>query len=116
GLSYYYKNGAQLRFPDLQCAAGEALLITGGSGTGKTTLLHLLGGLLRPQSGSVTIDDTNLSNLSERKLDKFRGQNIGLVLQESHFVESLNVTENIELASWLAIGKKGQNTKILLEQ
>ncbi|MBF6608486.1 MAG: ATP-binding cassette domain-containing protein [Flavobacterium sp.] len=115
-LSYAYKNNAPLLFPDLNCTAGEALLITGGSGTGKTTLLHLLAGLIRPKTGNIIIDGIDLNSLSEKKLDSFRGQNIGLVLQESHFVESLSVAENIQLASWLASGKKSSSLHGFLEQ
>ena len=115
-LSYTYKNSETLVFPDIRCDKGETLLITGGSGVGKTTLLHLLGGLLRPQQGKVLIDDVNLESLSERQLDKFRGANIGLVLQEAHFVEALSVKENIQLASWLATGKKSAEVSSLLTQ
>lgn len=103
-LAFSYGN-LSFNFPDIECSQRETLLITGGSGKGKTTLLHLLGGLLRPDGGSVTIGDTDISSLSERKLDHFRGQHIGIVLQESHFIASLNVLENIVLASWLANGK-----------
>ena len=115
-LSYTYKNSETLTFPDIKCDKGQTLLITGGSGVGKTTLLHLLGGLLRPQQGKVLIDGVNLESLSERQLDKFRGANIGLVLQEAHFVEALSVKENIQLASWLATGKKSVEVSSLLEQ
>ena len=105
-LAFSYNKTVGFNFPDIKCAAGETLLIAGGSGKGKTTLLHLLGGLLRPQSGNVDIDGTSLSKLSERQLDRFRGQNIGIILQESHFVASLSVLDNVLLASWLATGKK----------
>lgn len=115
-LSYTYKNSETLVFPDIRCDKGETLLITGGSGVGKTTLLHLLGGLLRPQQGKVLIDDVNLESLSERQLDKFRGANIGLVLQEAHFVEALSVKENIQLAAWLATGNKSAEVSALLTQ
>lgn len=104
-LRFSYAKGTDFNFPDITAAAGQSLLITGGSGKGKTTLLHLLGGLLRPQSGEVVIENTNISTLSEKKLDHFRGKNIGLVLQQSYFVASLNVLENVMLASWLATGK-----------
>ena len=112
---FQYNPETQFQFPDLQCKASDSLLITGASGTGKTTLLHLLGGLLQPTSGSITIDEVNICNLSSIKLDHFRGQNIGLILQKSHFIASLNVLENIELASWLTDKtKKHQKAKELL--
>ncbi len=107
-IQFSYGKGASFNFPDITAQSGDTLLITGGSGKGKTTLLHLLGGLLKPQSGGIRIDDTNIATLSDKKLDSFRGKNIGLVLQQSYFVESLTVEENVVLASWLATGKQAQ--------
>lgn len=98
---FQYNSETQFQFPDLHCKSAETLLITGASGKGKTTLLHLLGGLLKSTSGSVQINSTDIFGLSSKKLDHFRGQNIGLILQKAHFIASLNVLENIELASWL---------------
>ncbi|PKP15365.1 MAG: ABC transporter ATP-binding protein, partial [Bacteroidetes bacterium HGW-Bacteroidetes-23] len=104
-------------FPNITSNESEIVLITGNSGKGKTTLLHLLGGLLRPKSGFISIQNTNISTLSEKELDRFRGRNIGLVLQQSHFVASLNVLENVVLASWLATGKKAtEKAKSLLKE
>lgn len=115
-LVFSYGNLA-FRFPDIQCHPKETLLITGNSGKGKTTLLHLLGGLLRPESGSITIGETNIESLSEKRLDRFRGSTIGIVLQESHFIASLSVLENVVLASWLATGKKSEEkARTLLQQ
>ena len=114
-LLFQYNSETRFEFSDLQCKAGEILLITGASGTGKTTLLHLLGGLLQPTSGAVFINETNICALSSKKLDHFRGQNIGLILQKAHFIASLNVLENIELASWLTDKtKKNEKAKELL--
>lgn len=116
-LQFNYNSTTGFSFPDLQCNASETLLITGNSGKGKTTLLHLLGGLLRPASGEVSIEGTNIATMSEKKLDHFRGKNVGLVLQQSHFISSLNVLENVELASWLSDKKKKtEKAKRLLDQ
>lgn len=116
-LRFSYGKNTDFHFPDIITSRGEALLITGGSGKGKTTLLHLLGGLLRPQSGNIQIEDTNIASLSEKKLDSFRGKNIGLVLQQSYFVASLTVLENVVLASWLATGRQAtEKATQLLEQ
>jgi lipoprotein-releasing system ATP-binding protein len=116
-LHFSYGKGVSFQFPDISSAHGDTLLITGGSGKGKTTLLHLLGGLLRPQSGEITIAGTNIASLSDKKLDHFRGKNIGLVLQQSYFVAALNVLDNVVLASWLATGKQAADkAKQLLEQ
>jgi len=105
-VTFFYNATTQFAFPNVQCNPSETLLITGNSGKGKTTLLHLLAGLLRPKKGEISIDDTNVSQLSEKKLDQFRGKNIGLILQQSHFISSLSVLDNVVLASWLASGKK----------
>ena len=116
-LHFSYNESTEFHFPDMNCSASETLLITGNSGKGKTTLLHLVGGLLRAKSGEVSIDGKNISVLSEKELDNFRGKNIGLVLQQSHFVASLNVLENVVLASWLATGKKAtEKAKLLLKE
>lgn len=108
-VAFQYNLATQFEFKDLQCKAGEALLITGASGKGKTTLLHLLGGLLKPTSGSIFINETVVNTLSTKDLDHFRGQNIGLILQKAHFISSLSVLENIELASWLTDKTKKQS-------
>jgi lipoprotein-releasing system ATP-binding protein len=116
-LTFFYDEGTGFTFPQFSTQAGGSILITGGSGKGKTTLLHLLGGLLRPKSGNIIINDTNIAKLSDKKLDHFRGKNIGLVLQQSHFVASLSVVENVELASWLATGRhETEKAKSLLNE
>lgn len=101
-LQYAYAGAQSLQFPDLKANKGEHWLIIGQSGCGKTTLLHLLAGLLTPKEGKIVIRDTDITQLSGAKLDKFRGQHIGVVFQKPHFVKSLNVEENLNLAQYLA--------------
>lgn len=116
-LFFSYNSSTEFHFPNMQCEEGETLLITGNSGKGKTTLLHLIGGLLRPKKGEIFIGESNISLLSDKKLDQFRGKNIGLVLQQAHFVASLNVLDNMVLASWLATGAKATDkAKLLLKE
>ena len=113
----YDRKGEMLHFPDITLNTGESLLILGKSGIGKTTLLHLLAGLLRPVSGKVMIGDTQINSLSHSQLDTFRGQNMGLVFQKSHAIRSLNVFENLQAR--LFFSKKSINTSAinaLLEQ
>jgi ABC-type lipoprotein export system ATPase subunit len=103
--------------PDLFCQAGSTILVTGNSGKGKTTYLHILAGLLKPKSGEIVIDNKEITHLKGSKADKFRGKNIGVVFQKSHFIASLSVLENLEMASWLATGKKHKiRAKELLEK
>lgn len=104
-LHYSYQNGSEIRFPDFSVKSEEDLLIIGSSGTGKTTLLHLLSGLLKIQKGSVMIGDGNLANLNQGQLDDFRGKNIGLVFQQPKFISSINVLENIKAAQFFGFGK-----------
>jgi ABC-type lipoprotein export system ATPase subunit len=101
-LSYEYPGSEPLHFPAFSCRRQEQLLITGPSGSGKTTLLHLLAGLRLPHSGEVRIRQQSLSALSPARRDRFRGQHIGLVFQQMHFVQSLDVLENIMLQQYLA--------------
>ena len=116
-LRFSYSKDQDFIFPDLYCEAGSTLLITGDSGKGKTTYLHLLAGLLQPKSGEIIIDNTDLVSLSEKKTDRYRGKNIGVVFQKSYFIAALTVLENLQIASWLATGKKHtKRAKRLLEQ
>ena len=78
------------------------MLILGTSGVGKTTLLHLLGGILTTQQGNININGTEINKLTGSELDNFRGRNIGIVFQQNHFVHSINVLENVLLAQSMA--------------
>ncbi|MBR9922884.1 MAG: ABC transporter ATP-binding protein [Bacteroidetes bacterium] len=101
-LEYAYPGAERMSFPDLKCNSGEHWLLLGQSGSGKTTLLHLLAGLRSPKSGSIQIGDTDITKLSSANLDTFRGQNIGIVFQQAHFVRALTVGENLALARKMA--------------
>ena len=111
GLTYNYSSEVQLTFPDFSLSKGEQALILGQSGCGKTTLLHLLSGLLKPNSGDVGVENENISKMSGAVLDKFRGANIGIVFQTPHFIEALTVKENLTLAQTLA-GKSKNVDKV----
>ncbi|WP_322549246.1 ABC transporter ATP-binding protein [Flavobacterium psychraquaticum] len=116
-IKFSYLKEQEFIFPDLHCEAGNTLLITGDSGRGKTTYLHILAGLLKPKSGEIQIDTTDVLALSEKETDKFRGKNIGVVFQKSYFIAALTILENLEMASWLATGKKNTDrAKKLLQQ
>jgi putative ABC transport system ATP-binding protein len=74
---------------------GEFLVIAGYSGSGKTTLLSILSGLDRPDSGSVVIQDVDITHLSEDRLAPFRNRVFGFVFQAFHLVPSLTALENV---------------------
>lgn len=101
-LSFQYNNAQAIQFPDISIKESEHALLLGESGSGKTTLLHLMGGLLRGYSGSIQLDGTELSSLSESKLDLFRGQHVGFVFQRNHLITALTVEQNLALAPYLA--------------
>lgn len=95
-LKFEYPNGPNFEFPDIELDNNDDLLIVGESGIGKTTLLHLLGMLIRPSSGEVFLNSINLEMLSEKEKDNFRGKNIGIIFQKPRFIKSLSLIENIQ--------------------
>ncbi len=83
---------------------GEIVVIMGPSGSGKTTLLSMMGGLMRPTSGSVYLRDHEISSLSESELPKIRATHIGFIFQSFNLLEALTVEENVLLPAQLAPG------------
>ena len=104
-LSHRYASDEKLTFPDILCQKGQHLLISGKSGVGKTTLLHLLGGLSSVQSGEVWIQDHEMSAMTKSQRDAFRGKHIGFVFQQASFIQSLNVLENVLAAQYFGAKK-----------
>lgn len=102
GVRHTYDQQNWIDIPNIVCKADETHLILGHSGTGKTTLLHILCGILKPTQGKVEINNQDIYTLSQRKLDQFRGDNIGIIFQQPHFIASLSVLENLLLAQRLA--------------
>ena len=101
-VEFNYDNQIFFKFQDIDLKSNENLLIIGNSGVGKTTLMHLLAGLLKSNLGSIKLFDQELSQLSSHQLDRFRKKNIGIVFQRPHFVNSLTVKENLQLAQYIA--------------
>lgn len=98
-LQFAYPNTKGFNFPDISIDAGEAALLLGPSGSGKSTLLNLLAGLIPPQEGKISINNTSLEHLNERAKEQFRARNIGLVFQRSFFLPYLSLLDNLMLAS-----------------
>jgi len=96
-----------LKGVSLEVQQGEIVSIVGASGAGKSTLLHILGTLEKPDSGTLMIDQTNVFELSAKKLALFRNQNIGFVFQFHHLLPEFSAIENVCIPAWIAgTGKK----------
>ena len=86
-----------LKGVDFEVQAGEVVAIMGASGAGKSTLLQILGTLLTPDSGSLTIDGTDILSLGERALSQFRNRRIGFVFQAHHLLPEFTAEENVTI-------------------
>ncbi|HUM06785.1 MAG TPA: ABC transporter ATP-binding protein [Terriglobales bacterium] len=91
-----------LRGISFEVHRGEFVTVVGPSGSGKSTLFYLLGGLTRTDAGSVTIDGTDFSTLSDSERTKLRKSKIGFVFQKFNLLPTLSARENIEIAADIA--------------
>lgn len=95
-LSYHYPQSKGITFPNI--CVDATLFIQGASGCGKTTLLHLLAGLINPSQGEISIYDNTLTDFDSGQKDQFRGKHIGIIYQQSFFIESLSIMDNLLLS------------------
>jgi lipoprotein-releasing system ATP-binding protein len=106
GLNKFYEAGSGrlhvLRDVNLDVPRGEMLAIVGASGVGKSTLLHLLGGLDRADSGSIRVGDVDLLAQSDLALVEFRNRNVGFVFQFHHLLPEFDARENVEMPMRIA--------------
>ena len=103
----------------LKVGPGESLGLVGASGSGKSTLLHIMSGLEKPDSGSVLINNIEITSLDADSKAKLRNDEIGFVYQFHHLLPDLNAIENIALPSMLAGLSREialERAKLLLEQ
>ena len=89
-----------LRGVSLEIAAGEMIAMVGQSGSGKSTLLNMIGGLDRPDAGTVRIDGQDTSRLDDRSLARLRNERIGFIFQAFHLLDHLTCVENVALPSY----------------
>ena len=119
GLSKNYKRGAEvikaLDGVTLDIEKGEFVAVVGRSGSGKTTMLDLLGLLLKPTSGSLFIDDVETARLNDRERAHMRARRVGFVFQEYNLLSGLNVLENVMLPlRYVKDGKNGRGRAVEL--
>lgn len=100
-----------LKGVNLEISKGEIVSIVGSSGAGKTTLLTILGTLARPDSGSVIINNEDVSKLSDKKLAAFRNQNIGFVFQFHQLLPEFTALENVCIPALIANKNKKESEK-----
>ncbi len=97
---------------DLEISKGEIISIVGASGAGKTTLLHILGTLDKADNGLISINNTNVNSLNDKKLSEFRNKNIGFVFQFHHLLPEFTAIENVCIPSFIGgLSKKEAEVK-----
>ena len=105
-LNKRYVVGSQtihvLRDLELEVSQGEMVAVVGASGVGKSTLLHLLGGLDRPDTGAVSVGDQDLTAMADAALVAFRNRNVGFVFQFHHLLAEFDAQENVEMPMRIA--------------
>ena len=110
--SYY--DGAKelpvLKGIDIEVEKGEILAIIGASGVGKSTLLHLIGGLDRPTQGKVFYENQDIFDFNDRELDRFRNHGVGFVFQFHHLLPEFTAIENVALGALIA-GKNARDAR-----
>lgn len=113
GIQKFYGELQVLKGVDLHIEKGEVIAIVGPSGSGKTTLLQILGTLDTPNKNldyKLAIKDTELNNLSDKKLSKFRNENIGFIFQFHQLLPEFTALENICIPAFIA-GKEKKETE-----
>ncbi len=97
-IEYKFENFKGLTKQSISISKGNHLLIHGSSGCGKTTLINIMAGLLKPSAGEIFFEDQKFSSLFEKEIDKIRENNFGFIFQKIHLIGHLNVEQNIALA------------------
>jgi putative ABC transport system ATP-binding protein len=106
-----------LDIPRFQAEAGQQLVLVGRSGCGKTTLLHVIAGISRPDAGKVQIDGVDITQLPEAGRDRFRADNVGFVFQTFNLLPGFSALENVLLGMTFTRGKRSvDRARQLLER
>ena len=119
GIKKSYAIGSRtldvLRGVDVEIPRGDFVALRGASGTGKSTLLHLIGGLDTPNSGEIIFRGEKLSGFSESRLTNFRNRSVGFVFQAYHLLPELTALENVCLTARIARTPAAAAAKYALE-
>jgi len=122
GVSKSFRKGDETITPlddiDMDIEAGEFVSLMGPSGTGKSTLLNLVSGIDRPDSGTITVDGTDVTKLSRGKLADWRAANLGYIFQTHNLIPVLSAYENVELPTLLlklSSSQRRQRVELALE-
>lgn len=102
----YYGPLQVLKGVDINIKKGEIVSIVGSSGAGKSTFLHILGTLDKPDKGEVLLNNERVDKLSGKMLAKFRNKNIGFIFQFHHLLPEFSAIENVSIPGWIAGNKK----------
>jgi putative ABC transport system ATP-binding protein len=105
GLCVAYADAAGRRFEalsavDVELRPGRMMAIAGPSGSGKSTLIQVLAGLRRPDAGALRHGNVDILSLSERRRDRWRRDNVGLVFQDFHLIAEMTPEDNVLVAAW----------------
>jgi len=116
GLSKDFQSGDEtlhiLRGVDLQVGKGEMLAIVGASGVGKSTFLHIVGGLERPTSGTVRFGDIDVYSMTTDQIARFRNERVGFVFQFHHLLPEFSALENVMMPGLIRNLPRDQATSL----
>ena len=93
----YPASDFKIEISDIKITQGSKIAISGKSGSGKTTLIHLISGILKPQSGEILFYDKSITDMNDKEIRKHRISNIGFIFQEFELLDYLNVMDNLVL-------------------
>ena len=104
-----------LKSVDINIGKAEIVSIVGSSGAGKSTFLHILGTLDKPDKGEVMLQNQRIDKLSGKELSKFRNQHIGFIFQFHHLLPEFTALENVCIPGWIAGSKKKETEARAIE-
>lgn len=123
GLHKSYRSGQDrlhiLVDLELQAQAGQIIAVTGASGSGKSTFLHLLGGMEKPDAGQILFENKDIARLSQKELAEFRNEKVGFVFQFHHLLPEFTTLENVMfplLLRRMGSGQAAGKAEVLLQE